>query len=205
MPCAFDLKRPYPFHKLDPGCPFPKSSFPKFAPDLIEFDGKKWCPFHLPMVSADGSPSPKADWDEQTIKAFNEAIFAFIDRAKLEDRDADLTGVVFPGDIAFDRYGDEASALPTVIFFRARFQRDSTFREAQFGGGAWFDEARFDSWALFVGAKFSRQASFSMLTSSSTSLAQASVDSGLPVMLIKGMPSRLTRSSSRISSSVSPL
>ena len=170
MPCAFHLERPLPFQDLDPGCPFPQSSFPKFAPDLIEFDGKEWCPFHLPMESADGSPSPKADWDGKQIKKFNGAIFAFIDKAKEKDRPADLTGVVFPGDIWFDRYRDETSALPPISFARAQFSGadfektqfsgDARFGKAQFSGNVGFHEAQFSGDADFWEAQFSGEAWF---------------------------------------------
>jgi hypothetical protein len=160
MDCAFHLERPLPFERLGPGCQFQKSQFPKFAPDLIEFDGKTWCPFHLPMESADGSPSPKAGWDGQTIREFNEAIFAFIDKAKAEGRPAGLAGTVFPGDITFDRYRDGTSELPSVSFFRAHFSGNAGFQEAHFGGDADFEKARFGDTAWFDKAQFSGSAWF---------------------------------------------
>ncbi len=160
MPCAFHLDRPRPFKDLDPGCQFPQSSFPTFAPDLIEFGGQSWCQFHLPTASADGSPSPKAGWDGQTIREFNEAVFAFIDKAKAEGRPADLAGTVFPGDITFDRYRDEASALPTIVFFQAQFSGNAGFQEAHFGGDADFEKARFGDTAWFDKAQFSGNAWF---------------------------------------------
>ena len=160
MPCAFHLDRPRPFKDLDPGCQFPEASFPQFAPDLVGVDDKAWCPFHLPMESADGAPSPKADWDKEKVKDFNEAIFAFIDKAKAEDRPADLTGMVFPGYISFERYRDETSALPPVTFFQAQFSDNASFEKAHFSGRAWFREAQFDDDANFDEAQFSGIALF---------------------------------------------
>ncbi len=155
MPCAFDLERPPPFHDLDPGCQFDVP-----GAEIIDFGGKTWCRFHLPLEAKDAQGKPKADWGEQAIKAFNEAIFAFIDRARSQDRTADLTGVVFPGDITFDRYRAGTSALLSVIFFRAHFSGNAGFHEVQFSGDAWFREARFSGDAGFDQAQFSGEASF---------------------------------------------
>ena len=160
MDCAFHLERPWPFEDLGPGCQFQKSQFPEFAPDLIGFDGKTWCPFHLPTASADDHPSPKADWNGKQVGEFNEAIFAFIDKAKAEDRTADLTGVVFPGDIAFYRYQDETSALPPISFVRAQFSGDAWFYKARFSSPARFSEVRFSGFAFFEKAQFSDTAYF---------------------------------------------
>ena len=58
---------------------------------------------------------------------------------------------------------------------------------------------------LAVGTRFIGQASAAMEQSSVTSAALASVDAGSPVMAIRRAPSRRMDSSSRSSSSVSPL
>ena len=160
MPCTFHLEQPLPFERLGPGCQFQKSQFPKFAPDLIEFDGKTWCPFHLPMESADGTPSPKAGWSKKKVKEFNEAIFAFIDKAKEEDRFADLTGMVFPGDITFDRYRAGISELPSVTFFRAHFSGNAGFHGVFFRGNAGFHKTQFSDAAEFYQAQFSGNTDF---------------------------------------------
>ena len=53
------------------------------AHDFIEFDGKFWCRFHLPMRDGQGNDNSKAIWDGPTIEAFNHAIFDLI--GKRED------------------------------------------------------------------------------------------------------------------------
>ena len=58
---------------------------------------------------------------------------------------------------------------------------------------------------LAVGARLSGQASPSMPQLSDTSAARASVERGSPVIAISGAPMRRIDSSSRITSSVSPL
>ncbi|MCH7539312.1 MAG: pentapeptide repeat-containing protein [Proteobacteria bacterium] len=155
MPCAFRLKRPLPFDDLYPGCQFDVP-----GAEIIDFGGKTWCRFHLPLEAKDAQGKPKADWDEQAIKTFNEAIFAFIDRARSQGRPADLTGVVFPGDIVFDRYRAGTSALPSVIFFRAHFSAKANFTGAQFGDEAGFHKTQFSGNARFDQTRFSGDAEF---------------------------------------------
>lgn len=117
MPCAFHAKRPYPFRKLGPGCQFAED------PDhpLVDSGGAQWCRFHLPLDAPDADGVRKADWDETAVAAFNDAVFAHIDAAKAAGEVADLTGVVFPGGIAFDRYRGEEAALPAICFIEAHF------------------------------------------------------------------------------------
>ncbi len=153
MPCAFHAKRPYPFRKLGPGCQFAED------PDhpLVESGGAQWCRFHLPLDAPDADGVRKADWDETAVAAFNDAVFAHIDAAKAAGEVADLTGVVFPGGIAFDRYRGEEAALPAICFIEAHFGGDADFSEAHFGGTTDF---RFGRTANFREARFGRTANF---------------------------------------------
>ena len=153
MPCAFHAKRPYPFRKLGPGCQFAED------PDhpLVESGGAQWCRFHLPLDAPDADGVRKADWDETAVAAFNDAVFAHIDAAKAAGEVADLTGVVFPGGIAFDRYRGEEAALPAICFIEAHFGGDADFSEAHFGGTTDF---RFGRTANFREARFGRTADF---------------------------------------------
>ena len=153
MPCAFHAKRPYPFRKLGPGCQFAED------PDhpLVESGGAQWCRFHLPLDAPDADGVRKADWDETAAAAFNDAVFAHIDAAKAAGEVADLTGVVFPGGIAFDRYRGEEAALPAICFIEAHFGGDADFSEAHFCGTTDF---RFGRTANFREARFGRTADF---------------------------------------------
>jgi uncharacterized protein YjbI with pentapeptide repeats len=140
-----------------------------------------WCWFHLPMT-VENEETAKARWGEAEIEAFNDAIFSFIDAAQEEQRDADLSGVVFPGAISFERYVGEANSLPEVLFIGASFSGiarflgvsfggdaildgasfggDATFEEASFGGDATFEGASFGGIAIFEGASFRARAWF---------------------------------------------
>ena len=138
-------------------------------------DDTTWCRFHLPMRDAAGNDSPKAGWDGSKIKQFNQAVFDIIDAAidagDEADHAADLSGVVFPGDVKFSRY-DKERPFPRVGFrgvvfsetanFReAAFSEYADFREAAFSGPADFSEAAFSRIAYFSEAAFSRKAYFS--------------------------------------------
>jgi hypothetical protein len=132
MPCGFHAERPIPLEDLGPGCQFAED------PDhpSVESDGARWCRFHLPLDAPGAEGVRKGDWAEEAVAAFNDDVFAHIDAAKSAGEVADLTGVVFPGNISFDRYRGEEKALPAVTFVKAQFGGDADFSEAHFGGVA---------------------------------------------------------------------
>jgi uncharacterized protein YjbI with pentapeptide repeats len=122
-------------------------------------NGQTWCRFHLPMT-VEGQETAKAQWGEAEIEAFNDDIFALIDTAaRVKGGRADLSGVVFPGSISFDRYGGEANSLPDILFDRASFG-GAWFYGASFGGVATFEGASFGATAMFERASFSGDARF---------------------------------------------
>jgi uncharacterized protein YjbI with pentapeptide repeats len=161
MPCAFHLD----YHRrAGSGCQFSENELVKLP------NGQMWCWFHLPMT-VENEETAKARWGEAEIEAFNDAIFSFIDAAQEEQRDADLSGVVFPGAISFERYVGEANSLPEVLFIGASFSgiarflgasfgRDAILDGASFGGDATFEEASFGGDATFEGASFGGDATF---------------------------------------------
>ena len=151
MPCTFHLDDP--LRELGPGCQF---GIPE--DELIKLKGEMWCEFHLPLKGV------KAKWNEAQIKVFNEKIFGFIDKAKKDGKTADLSGVVFPGPISFDRYADKSNDLPGVRFFGALFNGDARFEGATFRGDAGFEGATFRGDAGFEGATFGGDAGFDETT-----------------------------------------
>ena len=130
MPCTFHLDDP--LREFGPGCQF---GIPE--DELIKLNGEMWCEFHFPLKGV------KAKWNEAQIKVFNEKIFGFIDKASNDGKTADLSGVVFPGPISFNRYADKSNDLPGVRFFGAMFNGDARFDGVTFGGDAGFEGASF--------------------------------------------------------------
>jgi hypothetical protein len=121
---------------------------------LFPFAGKQWCQFHLP-VEVDGERSRKADWEAQDIKEFNRAVFEILESPPPKGKSADLSGVVFPGDINFTSKDTRGtSSLPPVLFLDAVFHGNARFEGAEFGDGTWFDGATFGGEAEFKGATF---------------------------------------------------
>ena len=161
MPCCFRTKRW--FSEYAPGCQFDVSE-----DRLVAFGGQTYCPLHLPMAGADGTPSPKAAWSEEQIEAFNAEVFAIIDAVRDanirgEPDEADLSGVVFPGEINFGVY-DADRPLPTISFGAAEFSSKAEFGGATFSGHAYFAQATFSGHAYFVWATFLRRADFARAT-----------------------------------------
>lgn len=159
MPCAFKIE-PLEFYVRDSGCQFTEET------DFHKVDGQDWCRFHMPVEDEHGAKTGKGKWGKEEIAAFNAAIFDFIatakakEKAKAKEMCADLTGVVFPGDISFDRFADPRSALPWISFYRVHFADHAGFAEAHFAGDAWFDGAHFADHAGFAGAHFAGDARF---------------------------------------------
>ena len=163
MPCSFRLDRSKipgiggQGTDLDDGCQF---GVPE--EELRGAGRTKFCGFHLPR-GHDEKSRLDLDW-------FNEQIFGFVNTARNEDRIVDLSGVQFPGPISFDGY-TEQNSLPDVLFARAQFGGDVSFRGtnfsgvaifmiAQFYGRPDFDEATFDGVVNFSEATSYREASF---------------------------------------------
>ncbi len=117
-----------------------------------------WCEFHFPLKGV------KAKWNEAQIKGFNEKIFGFIDKASNDGKTADLSGVVFPGPISFNRYADKSNDLPGVRFFGAMFNGDARFDGVTFGGDAGFEGATFSDDANFSGSSSPPGDSFLRIT-----------------------------------------
>ena len=156
MPCAFHLKRPIPFLDLGPGCQFTSVS----EDELIEFAEKKWCRFHLPLADDAGGASPKAGWDEAQVEEFNRDVFRIIDAAREANETADLSGVVFPGEMSFKRYRQSDTLPPELCLAGADLTRGGNFRDVEFPDYCRFDGARFGDGARFHGATFGDFAGF---------------------------------------------
>lgn len=157
MPCEFECARPGRpglFFMLGSGCQFGKNE------KLFVLDEKRYCRFHLPMKGKEDRPSEKAGWDEKKIKAFAQQIFKHMEKGKKENPGADLTGVVFPGDVRFSNFRKN-NPLPTICFYGATFSGNADFSKAAFSGSAFFSKSAFSGYANFSEAAFSDVAYFS--------------------------------------------
>lgn len=124
MPCSY-------INRYGNNCQFSVHS-----DDIVEFDNRHWCPFHLPLKA-------KEKWQDKQVATFNNKILLKI--ADSTDG-VDLSGVVFIGNIDFSG----------IDFGRG----DIDFSEAKFGKGTVnFSEANFGkanvnfSETNFAGAK----------------------------------------------------
>jgi len=166
MPCSFkgdeSLSPPRDIENYDYTCRFVVADR-----DLITFEGKQWCKFHLPMEGKDGSKSEKADWDREQIEKFN---FDFNSRlTQLNSRSSeplfDATGVVFPAEITIT----ERRVAKMFRFAEAQFlgglqfhadqgiTEEISFERASFKGNIDFTYSQFRSHTNFRHAKFYKQ------------------------------------------------
>ncbi len=138
----------------DAGCQFTANEN-----DLVEFDGRQWCYFHLPQRDSQGQTSPKTTWDAHTREAFNQSVYKLLDSAREENRRADFSGVVFSHGISFrDFNGDRP--LPELSLTGAEFFAEVDFDTAVFGGHVDFHDSAFHGACSFHHCVFKGRADF---------------------------------------------
>lgn len=150
MPCAFQVG--FTFVQLEEGG---RCQFHLPEEELIRFQRKRWCRFHLPLAGKNGTPSEKAVWDAERTEGFHREISQLLDQALAEGKIANLTGVVFPGPVDLSR-----RKLPPVYFLQTVFSADAIFREVRFEGLARFDDSQFAGKVDFEAAQFCETANF---------------------------------------------
>ena len=57
---------------------------------------REWTRFHLPYAFADGTPTPKAQWDDAKKRAFTEALWRLLEDARATGNPARFDGIVAP-------------------------------------------------------------------------------------------------------------
>ena len=112
-------------------------------------DGKEYCLFHAP-----------AEHKGISLQNFNEEIFRRIREAKRRDKNCDLSGTVFPGDIVFICDDMKIPSLPPIDFEFATFSSGVNFRQATFDSMADFNHTEFNGMASFMETTFSDRAYF---------------------------------------------
>jgi len=109
--------------------------------ELFEFDGRKWCQFHLPIKNKEGLKSEKYKWDVGTIAKFNEKILGYINntgQAFWPKNIIDLQGVVFPGDFKLVNKRIKLN----INFSESYFYKSALFRGLDVNGCVNFERVR---------------------------------------------------------------
>ncbi|MFP4004811.1 MAG: hypothetical protein ACLFV8_13635, partial [Alphaproteobacteria bacterium] len=157
--------------------------------DLIDFAGRKWTPFHLPLWDLEGNKSPKAEWSGEQLEAFHAGLKKLLHAAPLpetetrgggpdgkdgdedsageEDEgpppdlpDAFLDGVFISGD--FDISGHEVRGRTHLT--RAWVAGEFRCTRAKFRGDVFGQWSVIQDWAFFAGARFQGRAVFKSVT-----------------------------------------
>jgi len=162
LPCAFffdrlELSEDLPWEETEVRSP---CQFNVPETSLIEFDNKRWCPFHLPMENTKGESSPKATWAEKEADKFNDKIFVFIKNGGTKNIEIDLTGVVFPKKIIFGSYSQEKTTIPDIRLSGAEFWGHTVFNNINFNGEVDFEKIHFRKMASFRRIEFREHSSF---------------------------------------------
>jgi len=154
-------------------CQFPAET------DFFDFDGKKWCRFHLPLQDAAGNKSDKGrgenGWEEvqggQWQAFTQEVIGRFISTSLSQNAEIDFRGIAFPGIKLFsDRQCHVNTRLVNfsnatfgdgIDFYRTVFHgSEVNFKGTIFYGSARFDSAQFSNPVNFSSAAFNGEANF---------------------------------------------
>ena len=148
--------------------------------DEIGRDGvviRQWTPFHLPYFFENGTPTPKSSWTDAQKNAFQKALEKDLMRALDDGRGVSWDGIVAPivppipepapdqspvnldcwwANLTIEEYWRGAK-FGAVDFTHSRFERGTSFCDAQFNGGdAYFWNAQFSGhYTNFGYAQFS--------------------------------------------------
>lgn len=152
MPCAAaHLERS---HGGPGDCPFPG--------ELISFQGKQWCPAHLPLACSEGTPSPKASWDEQRHAELARQVLDLARRQAAAGEGVDLRAVVLAApldfhSVALSRAGSldlSGAEIHAPVSLRGETLPGGRFTGCRLLAGADFREVRFTAAADFSGCRF---------------------------------------------------
>lgn len=140
--------------------------------ELIEFDGKKWCPFHFPLEDRDGNPSGKAEWANiARFGAIWGKLGSYIEERCTQGLPVDLTGLVhwdrltLSMQIAPDGISGHAvqeRRFPSISIEGAEFPRGIDFGNCVFTKSLWARKARFGDSADFGRSKFQGATRFTL-------------------------------------------
>jgi len=187
MPCQFSLGYVSSFeprHHLDPQsdnsfgdhCQFNLFS----ENEMQNFDGKTWCPFHLPLTDSDGNESGKRQWGWNEQAYLSGRLAEYIEDQRQNQRPIDLCGLMHWDRLTFamtystDRQSgstENRGSYPSISLDGARFPRGVDFSSLQFsrnffarntffGATADFSRSTFSNLVEFSGAVFEKDAIF---------------------------------------------
>ncbi|NMU89062.1 hypothetical protein HGQ98_04095 [Achromobacter ruhlandii] len=187
MPCEFSLEYASSF---EPSSMFDRSSENAFGgkcqfsifdeSDLVAFNGKKFCPFHLPLGDDKGNQTLKSKWGFGAQARFSGLLAQYIEERSNQNKPIDLCGLVHWDRLTFAmRYSSDGMGglaipyenLPAIALDGAEFPRGVDFnqlhfakrvyaRNVTFGGPADFNMTRFSDEVDFSAAVFSDDANF---------------------------------------------
>jgi uncharacterized protein YjbI with pentapeptide repeats len=90
--------------------------------ELINYEGKSWCKYHLPHPKK--IEWLRSKWGDDYLTQFNNEIFSFIDKKD----NASLIGVVFPGDIDFGAHAAKTGRFPGIVLAGSEFHGNTSFK-----------------------------------------------------------------------------
>jgi uncharacterized protein YjbI with pentapeptide repeats len=145
MKCNFEFERPDWSDIPWEGCQF---EFPES--ELIEFDGRWWCPLHLPRLWDSGNPK------KQPIgyPRFLEVLRSKISTDSRNDVAVDLSGVIFRSAGTFSSLSMADEGRKGFVFSQCEFLKLWTFSGIKFGNRIFFDNAIFHRRAQFQDCEF---------------------------------------------------
>ncbi len=119
--------------------------------ELIKFDNRHWCLFHLPMTNAENNFSIKSNWQAEQLRYFKKKI-----KDLLLNNISNFKFVVFPKSFTLP-----LNNYSMKLFFKhAEFWGDANFSNKIFCKRVRFDNAVFFGNALFSHSLFKKKAKF---------------------------------------------
>jgi uncharacterized protein YjbI with pentapeptide repeats len=177
MPCQFSLSYASSF---EPSSTFDPNSENAFGSkcqftffdetQMISSDGKKWCPFHLPLTDSSGNSTPKKAWPFFVQAQFGGLLSQYIEERRKQDKPIDLCGLIHWDRLTFAMtHKNDLSAtqpfcyenLPALALDGAHFPRGVDFQALHFAKRVYARNVFFGDQAAFAMTHFSSDADFS--------------------------------------------
>lgn len=166
MGCCYSMKRPVIADVSYTGCQFDETDC-----SLIEFKGRYYCKYHLPIWDSEGSYSQKSEWSKELIDKFYDDLAKFMIQSWEAKGSCDLCGIWFPSKVRFDRfYSDIGSfqetwmsrcVFPEIVYFDGIEFCDTFYcTSCFFFGNARFYNTVFSKFTVFDQSVFLMDAEF---------------------------------------------
>lgn len=137
---------------------------------LIILEGKKWCPFHLPLVDSHGHDTEKKNWNHEKQDHYKSLLNKYIEEQIKKEAPINLSGLIYWDKFIFPKIkavsldgtqGEPYQNIPEVALDKAYFPNEVDFSRLYFFKIVYARYTTFNGDANFSLTQFADDANFS--------------------------------------------